>query len=256
MLVFYLVLFLLVIGTAVTLSFTVLFRIEEIKITGESRYSAEQILEAAAIEPGENLFLADTGTAARSVETKLPYIGEAKIRRVLPATLLIEVSEEKAFSAVVDDAQYVVLSAGGKVLERVESPPEGCPVVKGLTVESARLGGFITYQEGEASQVYASLSKALEESGLTPITAIDLTDPYSSTVLYDGRILLELGPPTSFPEKLKFFSSLLEEGNLTAEDAGTLDLSLADENDHAYFSAGSPVSSAPAASAAASSQAA
>ena len=53
---FYIFLFLAVIGTAVTLSLTVLFRVERIEVQGESRYSAEQIVQASGLETGGNLF--------------------------------------------------------------------------------------------------------------------------------------------------------------------------------------------------------
>ena len=49
--------FFLVIGTALTFAFTVLFRVETVEVRGESRYSAEEILKASGLQTGGNVFL-------------------------------------------------------------------------------------------------------------------------------------------------------------------------------------------------------
>ena len=253
MAVFYLLLFLVVIGTALTLSLTVLFRVETIEVKGESRYSAEEILKASGLETGGNLFLADIDSASDAVEKKLPYIGKAEIRRVLPSSLEIEVSKEQVAGVVLDDTQYILVGVSGKVLERLTEQPEGYPLVKGMAVQSAAIGTQIVYQDSEKTSVFEKLTQAISELGLEKVTEIDLTDAYSTTVLYDDRILLKLGTPTSFKEKLLTFLTLLEKGSLTETDRGTLDLSLVVETDRSYFSEDFSVSSAASSDSAASS---
>ena len=144
---FYIFLFLAVIGTAVTLSLTVLFRVERIEVQGESRYSAEQIVQASGLETGGNLFLTDTGEAASAIEKALPYIGEAKVSRVLPSELSISVQEEPAASAILWEGQYVVLGASGKVLELAAAAPENCPVVKGVALQQAEPGSAVAFAD-------------------------------------------------------------------------------------------------------------
>lgn len=249
---FYIFLFLAVIGTAVTLSLTVLFRVERIEVRGESRYSAEQIMQASGLETGGNLFLTDTGAAAAAIEKALPYIGEAKVSRVLPSELSISVQEEPAASAILWEGQYVVLGASGKVLELASAAPENCPVIKGVVMQQAEPGSAAAFADEEASTVLQRLESALSAVGVSPVSEIDLTDLYRVSVLYDGRISLQLGAPTNYEEKLRFFTALLEQGRISETDSGTFDLSLAAETNHGYFEEGLP-SSAPASSATASS---
>ena len=249
---FYIFLFLAVIGTAVTLSLTVLFRVERIEVQGESRYSAEQIVQASGLETGGNLFLTDTGEAASAIEKALPYIGEAKVSRVLPSKLSISVQEESAASAILWEGQYVVLGASGKVLELASAAPENCPVIKGVVMQQAEPGSAAAFADEEASTVLQRLESALSAVGVSPVSEIDLTDLYRVSVLYDGRISLQLGAPTNYEEKLRFFTALLEQGRISETDSGTFDLSLAAETNHGYFEEGLP-SSAPASSATASS---
>ena len=251
MAIFYLLLFLVVLGTALTLSLTVLFRVETIEVKGESRYSAEEILEASGLEAGGNLFLTDVAAASGAIEKSLPYIGEADVRRVLPSEIEIEVSEEDLAGAVLDDTQYILVGVTGKVLERRADKPDDCPLVKGLTVLEAQIGSQIVYEEGENQKVFESLSAAIAACGLDKVTELDVTDAYDSTLLYDNRILLEFGAPTALSEKIRFFQTILERGELTDQDAGTFNLTIYDSTKRGYFeeslaSSAAPESSEPA----------
>ena len=122
---FYLILFFLVIGTALTFAFTVLFRVETVEVRGESRYSAEEILKASGLQTGGNVFLTDTAAASDAVEKALPYIGVADVRRILPSGLEIVVKEEPVTGAVLDETQYIFVGLSRKVLDRVTEKPEG-----------------------------------------------------------------------------------------------------------------------------------
>ena len=85
--------FLLVAAIAVfaVLSVTVLFPIEQITVSGSNKYSAEQILEAASIEKGDNLFRAKADITV--LNKKLPYLEKIEINRKLPGTLNIKVKD-------------------------------------------------------------------------------------------------------------------------------------------------------------------
>lgn len=242
---FYLILFFLVIGTALTFAFTVLFRVETVEVRGESRYSAEEILKASGLQTGGNVFLTDTAAASDAVEKALPYIGVTDVRRILPSGLEIVVEEEPVAGAVLDDTQYILVGVSGKVLDRVAEKPEGCPLIKGVAIREAPIGSQIVYEEGESREVFDKLSQAISAVNLDKVTEIDLEDSYDAKILYDGRILLEFGPPTAFEEKLLYFLDLLDEGKLTENDSGTLDLSIVPSTDRAYFSAGLVSSSVP-----------
>ena len=245
MAIFYLLLFLVVLGSALTLSLTVLFRVETIEVKGESRYSAEEILEASGLEAGGNLFLTDVSAASAAIEKTLPYIGEADVRRVLPSEIEIEVSEEELAGAVLDDTQYILVGVSGKVLDRTAEKPENCPLVKGLTVLEAQIGSQIVYEEGENRKVFESLSAAVAECGLDKVTELDVTDAYDSTLLYNNRILLEFGAPTALVEKISFFQTILERGDLTDQDAGTFNLTVYDSTKRGFFEESLAASSAP-----------
>ena len=61
-------------SVGVVLSLTAFFGIENITVSGNARYTEEEILNQCLIGTGENLFLADVKSASDMLELNLPYI--------------------------------------------------------------------------------------------------------------------------------------------------------------------------------------
>ena len=234
LLIFYLVTFLIAIGAAVVLSITVLFRIDTIQVTGQSRYTEQEIVQMSGIKVGENLFLADTATAKQQIEEKLPYIGRAKVSRRLPAKILITVEEAEISGAVEYGGGYAIVSPEGKVLEITSAIPEGYSLIEGLDLKSADLGKKIVYEDPEKQEMFTELAQSLAEHGIAPITRMDLTNLYDIVVEYDGRITMEFGLPSDIDFKVRFAKTILSEPDM-AEAQGVLNLADCREEDRAYF---------------------
>lgn len=234
LLIFYLVTFLIAIGAAVVLSITVLFRIDTIQVTGQSRYTEQEIVQMSGIEVGENLFLADTATAKQQIEEKLPYIGRAKVSRRLPAKILITVEEAEISGAVEYGGGYAIVSPEGKVLEITSAIPEGYSLIEGLDLKSADLGKKIVYEDPEKQEMFTELAQSLAEHGIAPITRMDLTNLYDIVVEYDGRITMEFGLPSDIDFKVRFAKTILSEPDM-ADAQGVLDLSYCKESNRANF---------------------
>ena len=78
-------------------------------MTGESRYTQEEIVQASGLTPGGNLFTTNTDGAAGSIEETLPYIGSVQVSRKLPGTLVIQVEDVVVAGAVQHGDGYLVL---------------------------------------------------------------------------------------------------------------------------------------------------
>lgn len=257
---FYLFTFFAVVTAAVVLSLTVLFKIESIQVNGTSRYSAEQIIGASGIKTGENLFLAKTGQAARSIEQKLPYLAFASVSRKIPAQIVITVQEAKPAGAMEYEGKYVVLATDGKVMELDDRIPENCPSIKGVKLSGAEPGKAIVFADSTQKSVYESLVSAITQTGFEKITQIDLTQSYKIQITYDNRIVMNLGSGSDFIYKLRFGKTILDQQGIKQDERGVLNLSIVTENNRGYFypdySAGSSASSsAPSAAGTASSSA-
>lgn len=232
--VFYVFLFLAVLGTAVALSLTVLFRITAVEVTGSSRYSQQQIVEASGIQTGDNLFLTKTGEASQKICRALPYLGTAKVTRKFPTGIRIEVAEESVWGAVLDGSRYLILGENGKVMEITPSLPAGCAELRGLAVSSAEPGAEAEFTDSSQISLFREVLSALEASGIGSITEVDFSRPARILVVYDGRVTINLGEPTDLDYKLKFAVKLLSE-NIKDTEKGTLDMSVVSNTNKAYF---------------------
>ena len=176
---------------ALTMGATVFFQVETIEVSGNSRYTQEQVVEASGIQIGDNLYHMNKFQAAQDIREKLPYIGEVSIRRSLPSTIRITVSEWDAVARIeapdpaqaqaelaqegdgegeetadssqggetaVEVAQEAwLISVGGKLLEPA---PEGNTAISvtGITPILPRAGTQLSLPQSEQPQREALLS--------------------------------------------------------------------------------------------------
>lgn len=109
------------------------FRAKSIFVEGNRVVARSQIVASAAIDRRENLWLQNTNAAAARVRG-IPYIDDARIRRGIPATVAIVVTERKPYAVVESgtpaanlvDAQLRVLEVGS---ERSDLPRLKCRLV-------------------------------------------------------------------------------------------------------------------------------
>ena len=113
----------LLIAGAVVAALTVFFKVQSITVSGNARYTSEEVVAASGIEIEDNLFLLNKYSAAQAIFEKLPYVEEATINRALPDTIVITVRECAAAAGVVTPEGYWLISENGKLLERTDT---GC----------------------------------------------------------------------------------------------------------------------------------
>lgn len=235
LLLFYFFTFITVITAAIALSLTVLFKIDTIEVTGTSRYPAEQIIAVCEIEKGENLFLAKTREAGAAIQQKLPYISSATVSRRLPAKIVITVKEEPLSGALEYNKKYAVIGTSGKVLELAAKMPENCPNIKGLKLSKAEVGKDIVYSDTTQQTALHDLTAAITDSKLGKVTEIDMSVPYKLQIVYDNRITMNLGLASDLNYKLRFAKSILDAGKIKENEKGVLNLSVAAEDNNAFF---------------------
>lgn len=91
---------LLALVVALTAGATVFFRVEVVAVSGNSRYTQEEIVEVSGLKKGDNLYGWNKFKVAQQLRQTLPYIGEVTIRRSLPSTVVITVTEWDAVAKI------------------------------------------------------------------------------------------------------------------------------------------------------------
>lgn len=163
---------------ALTAGATVFFRVETVAVSGNSRYTEEEIVAASGIQLNENLYGWNKFKVEQRLYQTLPYIGDVLIRRSLPSTVVITVTEWDAV------AQIAPPTPAQAAVAREELEGE-------LPEEDNEAEESESSAQTDGSQADASQSDASQAE--PPVSAV-AQEPWLISV--EGR-LLELAPSGS-----------------------------------------------------------
>lgn len=206
----------IVIGVAVigaVLSLTVFFNIASVSITGSGTYSEEQIEQLCDINIGDNMFLIDKDKCRERLTTELPYIYDAVIKRKLPDTISIEITEaQPAYMIRNDDKTYTLLDDNLKVLENAaKNKYDGAVAITKAIPVSNDPGHVIEFENEDTLNCIKSIVAAIKEIKLTDVSGISSSDKNNNSVLYKNRITFELGDCSDLENKLYKALAAVEE---------------------------------------------
>lgn len=91
-------------------------RVTEVYCEGSVNVRQEDIIVAAQISIGENIFLAKTGKARREVE-KIPFVKEAEVKRIFPDKICVRVTERVPAGYIIHGTECAVLDNTGMVID-------------------------------------------------------------------------------------------------------------------------------------------
>lgn len=163
------VLCLLALVVALTAGATVFFRVEQVVVTGNSRYTQEEIVEVTGIQQGDNLYGWNKFAIAQRLRETLPYIGEVSIRRSLPNTVIITVVEWDAVARVEPPTAQELLELQGELEEELGDTAGGSGDASSGEDTSADSSGDTS---SAASSGDASAAASSEEAGVTDVSAV------------------------------------------------------------------------------------
>lgn len=216
-----LILFLL--AAAAVLCMTVFFKVQDIRVIGTDKYDPDRVAAASGIQMEDNLLRVDAAEVEKRILEQFPYINTVEVKYKLPPAVEITVTQCEVAGAIHQDGDIVLISREGKVLERGSLlVPENVPIVKGINVFNIRPGGTLPESQAEKLGMLRRLLDAMDETGFTNITNVDITDRLNMKTLYENRIVLQLGSEAELAHKLEFIKFTLE-NKLTPDDKGTLD---------------------------------
>ena len=227
------VLSVLLTAVAVVAALTLFFKVDQVVVSGNSRYSAEEIIEVSGVEQGDNLILMDKYHIAEKLYTELPYITEVRINRKLPDVLMVEVVETQAVAAIKGGSSTWLMDSGGKLLGDVSaSMAKKYITLEGLTAESPAISGKLKL--GEESPISAQrlleLMQALKQWGmLEKTTSLDASDPDYMVLSYDGRFQVEMFYDADFDFKLNCLQAAVAQ--LEPNETGTIRMTMKDDNE-------------------------
>lgn len=227
------VLSVLLTAVAVVTALTLFFKVGQMEVTGNVRYTAEEILTVTGVEEGDNLVLLDKYGIARKLYTQLPYITDVHIDRKLPDKLVIEVTETGVAMAIRGAGSWWLLTSSGKLLEPVDSASEGgYPCIKNAETQEPVVGGRLQLAEESVMSAdrLLELMKELDVRGmLGQVDEIDLGDAEKLVIGYDGRFRVEMYYDVDFDFKLNCLAAAVAE--LEPNETGIIRMTMDDDNE-------------------------
>ncbi len=107
---------------------------EDIRITGLRHQSSDTLLKALRVKPGGSLIGFDAG-AAKSLLENLDWVASAKVQRLFPNQLEIEVTEREPFAIWQKGGAYYVIDRTGSAMSSLD--PSRLPALPLITGEGA-----------------------------------------------------------------------------------------------------------------------
>ena len=212
--------------TAIALALTLFFRVRTIEVSGNSRYTSDEIIAAAQVKTGDNLFLMNKFNAAERIRRTLPYIETVQFRRMLPDGLSIVVTECADPAAVVQDGKaYLLCDTGNIVDEMAASAVRDRIQIVGLTLVDPQVGTQATAAEGQELMLerLLELLKALDSRSMAAaVSEIDMSDASQLTLRYLDRFNVCFPWDADYAYKLDYLLAVVEK--LEVNETGTINM--------------------------------
>lgn len=189
-----------------------------------------QVTEAAVLGACENegsyVIVGESGRILETGATSVPkdamevygmYLFEPEVGRILGQFTKEQQDRLKKEKEAASKASSAAAEKAAKsgVSSTASAPTEAEQFLNGKSEQET---------EAEAFQTLLDLVNAVEATGFRNITMVDLSDRLNTAVVYDDRILIELGSVADLSYKLQFANHILEQ-QLPSSFQGVIDAS-------------------------------
>lgn len=209
-----------------------------------SYYSREEIIQASGINIDDNLLSLSKASVASRIHAALPYINEIQIKKKLPNTVIITVTEFTVTYGIQDEeGGWWLISREGRVLEPAdENRINGHLIVAGMPIQVPEIGDTVKPAAADGADLSEIAAKRTATLAVLPlleqspfaeqIVGLDVSTSYDIIIWYGTQYQIRLGNTENLAYKLNYLDSVLKE--LGKDKSGTIDLTFA-EDDGAHF---------------------
>jgi len=196
----------------------VFFNLAEIEVTGNSRYTAEQVEAASGLEIGKNILLVSSSKVREAVYAALPYIGDVKLTRGFPSSIELRVAESEPYAYIRDEEgdRLIVSDESGRAMEVTQiRTMTNIPIVCTSGVEDCTLGKILTYKDTNMQKKYVDIIAHLKDNNMEgDISIIDMRKTYFVKLVFRGNVEIWLGQAVDLDYKLEKFKRVALEEKL------------------------------------------
>lgn len=208
----------LLVAVLLILTTFIWFKVERVEIYGESIYTRENINLVSKVEVGDSLVLTNAEKIEETLIKELPYIKEAKVTKVFPSVLRIEITSNSDYGYLVEDNKFILFDENLKVLNIVDSYGGDAMPVKLKLTEKATIGVPLVIDKTEEA-VIETINSYSDVYGLN-LTMLNTTDIFDIRLVVDNRFYVYLGNTTNVNNKLEHLKTVIND--IGAMSTGTI----------------------------------
>ncbi|QNU68368.1 FtsQ-type POTRA domain-containing protein [Ruminiclostridium herbifermentans] len=247
-----LLLTIIIVTAAIIFARSSFFIVDEIKVTGNKKYSSNDIIFNTGLITGQNVFkmLGEKPKnlisfrfkdREQNVYESMPYVKSVSVRPMLPKAIRIKIQERTPFAILEYNGTSILIDKEGYALETIKNPDIKKKYFKiiGTLVDSYNLGQEVKFKGESPLQLVILFCDTLLKSDKNSdiklydkFTSIKVSDISSVTANFEGRIDGEFGDLDNLEYDLKVFKQIFT-NNITKNQKGTLVFSTGSE--HPYF---------------------
>ena len=235
-------LFILVVTATVLFARSSFFIVDKIKVEGNKKYVAEDVIKQTGLVTGfnifkmlgekpKNLFSFRFNDAEKSILKAMPYIKTVRVGPSLPDKIKIRIQERTPFAVLETKGTSLLIDKEGYVLEELKDSNLKDKYFKiiGNSVDSYNLGQSVKFKGrsplNELIDFCAAINKNDKDSQLKlykEISEVNLSETNNMIVVFDNRITVKFGDLEDIEYKIRFFRQLYV-NNITEKQKGMLD---------------------------------
>lgn len=228
----YIILLFLFSVVLITMSFTVLFNIKEIKITENTKINKDEVISSSGVAIGDNLLRIKKSKIESNILKSSIFLDGVDVKRKFPSTLNIALDIAKPTIGVNYDQKYYYFSKKGRLIEISETNAHSDIIVFwGVDLEKIKLGEYLKPNDKNEYEIAIKIKDSLKEASLEKIEACDLRNPAYIKLYYASQIEVVLGNLNDIDYKLKMAKKVIDT-EITYGETGVLDVQISGK---AYF---------------------
>lgn len=195
--------FLVILSLTVSLVLLI-FPTKEIEVSGDSRYSYSEIIEASGVKIGSRLYFINGDRAEKVILEKMPYLENAKVNSYFPDRVKIEIKEFEDIYILKHESGFCYVNGDFEILEVASTLPD-YENFSGIFIKLENaIGGEIgdTYN-GEDMQRAIELISHIKKYGFYKyLDIVDVEQKYNVAFVFEKKYKFVLGSMSDMDEKI------------------------------------------------------
>ncbi len=185
--------------------------------------SADDIVNSSGINEKSNILYLDIKDTKEKILNNA-YIQQVNIKRQLPSTLILNVTEREAKYFIQEDNIFYILDKNLNILEKRTDSGLNLIEIKGSNLSQKEVGEIAI--DNKRIALFTSSFIDLMNTANKPlnINAVDVTDTLKIQ-LYMGNMVIKMGDEEQIKEKLNKVMNILEIDPAYAQGKGYIDVS-------------------------------